>query len=75
MSSQSAGVNLLQSARPKDVGHRDPKCDFVAWQKPIAETCPQCQTPYLLQKTTKKDGTVRYCNEESCDYKAPVEAA
>jgi len=52
-----------------------PKCDFVAWQRPINETCPQCNTPYLLEKTTKKEGTVRYCNEESCDYKEPVEAA
>jgi DNA topoisomerase-1 len=52
-----------------------PKCDFVVWQRPIPESCPQCKAPFVLEKTTKRDGTFRYCNEESCDYKAPVEAA
>ena len=52
-----------------------PDCDFVVWQKPIAEKCPQCKSPYLLEKTTKKEGQIRYCNEESCDYKVTVEAA
>ncbi len=52
-----------------------PKCDFVLWQRPIAESCPKCSSPYVLEKTTKKDGTFRYCNEEACDYKEPIEAA
>jgi DNA topoisomerase-1 len=52
-----------------------PDCDFVVWQKPISEECPSCQAPFILEKTTKKEGTFRYCNEESCDYKEPVEAA
>ena len=52
-----------------------PDCDFVVWQKPILEKCPQCNSPYLLEKSTKKEGQIRYCNEESCDYKVPVEAA
>lgn len=51
-----------------------PKCDFVTWNKPIAEQCPQCGSPYLLEKSTKKEGLVHYCNEETCDYKIPVEA-
>ena len=52
-----------------------PKCDFVLWQRPIAESCPQCNATYLLEKSTKKEGTVHFCNGESCDYKRPVEAA
>jgi DNA topoisomerase-1 len=52
-----------------------PDCDFVVWQKPIPEECPRCKAPYVLEKTTKREGTVRYCNEDSCDYKEPVEAA
>ncbi len=52
-----------------------PDCDFVVWQRPIAESCPKCKAPYVLEKSTKKEGTIRYCNEESCDYKEPVEAA
>ena len=49
-----------------------PKCDEVYWDKPIKETCPQCSSPILLEKTTKKDGTVRYCKNEDCDYKMAV---
>jgi DNA topoisomerase-1 len=50
-----------------------PECDFVVWNKPVAEPCPQCGAPFLLEKSTKREGLVRYCNEESCDYKVPVE--
>jgi DNA topoisomerase-1 len=50
-----------------------PKCDFVLWNKPIAEQCPDCGAPFLLEKTTKREGTIRYCNEESCNYKVQVE--
>jgi len=50
-----------------------PDCDFVVWNKPVPEQCPECHAPYLLEKSTKKEGLVRYCNEESCSYKVPVE--
>jgi DNA topoisomerase-1 len=50
-----------------------PDCDFVVWNKPVPEPCPQCGAPFLLEKTTKREGLVRYCNEEACDYKVPVE--
>lgn len=49
-----------------------PKCDEVYWDKPIAESCPKCSAPYLFEKTTKKDGTVKYCNNVSCDYKEQI---
>lgn len=49
-----------------------PKCDEVYWDKPVAEPCPKCAAPYLLEKTTKKDGTFRYCKNEACDYKMTV---
>jgi len=50
-----------------------PACDFVLWNKPVPEQCPQCGAPFLLEKSTKREGLVRYCNEDSCDYKVPVE--
>lgn len=57
-----------------------PKCDAVFWDKPVAESCPQCSAPFLLEKTTKKEGTIRYCQNEDCDYKiagleAPINEA
>jgi DNA topoisomerase-1 len=51
-----------------------PDCDFVLWNKPVPEPCPQCGAPFLLEKSTKREGLVRYCNEEACDYKIPIEA-
>ena len=48
-----------------------PKCDAVFWDKPVAIPCPQCKTPFLLDKT-RKDGTTRYCQNEGCDYKIAV---
>jgi DNA topoisomerase-1 len=51
-----------------------PACDFVVWNKPVSEQCPQCGAPYLLEKTTKREGLVRYCNDEACKYKTTVEA-
>ncbi|HEX4998846.1 MAG TPA: type I DNA topoisomerase [Terriglobia bacterium] len=51
-----------------------PTCDFVVWNKPVSEQCPQCGAPYLLEKSTKREGLVRYCNDESCKYKTVVEA-
>jgi DNA topoisomerase-1 len=50
-----------------------PKCDVVFWDKPVKETCPKCSMPFLLEKTTKKDGTIRYCQNEDCDYKMAVD--
>jgi DNA topoisomerase-1 len=47
-----------------------PKCDVVFWDKPIAEPCPNCKAPFLLEKYTKKDGTFRYCAQEGCGYRA-----
>ncbi|MBX7172321.1 MAG: type I DNA topoisomerase [Pyrinomonadaceae bacterium] len=49
-----------------------PKCDEVYWDKPVDEACPKCNAPYLFEKTTKKDGTVKYCNNASCDYKVQI---
>jgi DNA topoisomerase I len=51
-----------------------PKCDVVFWDKPIAEPCPKCNAPFTLEKTTKKDGTFRYCATEGCDYRAEQDA-
>ncbi len=52
-----------------------PKCDVVFWDKPVAESCPKCGAAFLLEKTTKKEGTVHYCTREGCGYRAPVAAS
>jgi DNA topoisomerase-1 len=50
-----------------------PKCEFTTWNKPISKPCPQCGSGYLLEKVTKKQGTIQYCNVETCDYKETIE--
>ncbi len=45
-----------------------PDCDRVYWDKPVLETCPNCNAPFLLEKTTKKQGTFRHCANEECGY-------
>jgi DNA topoisomerase-1 len=52
-----------------------PKCDVVFWDKPVAEICPKCGAAFLLEKTTKREGTVHYCTREGCGYRAPVTAS
>jgi DNA topoisomerase-1 len=53
-----------------------PNCNVVYWDKPVLETCPQCNAPFLLEKTTKKQGTFRYCADESCGYRSdPIRSA
>ncbi|MDQ3041464.1 MAG: type I DNA topoisomerase [Acidobacteriota bacterium] len=49
-----------------------PKCDAVYWDKPIVEPCPKCHAPFIFEKTTKKDGTFRYCQTDGCDYRITV---
>lgn len=52
-----------------------PKCDVVFWDKPVITPCTQCNAPFLLEKTTKKDGTVHYCANEACGYRAEATPA
>jgi DNA topoisomerase I len=37
-----------------------PKCEFTSAFKPVAEECPSCKSPYLLEKQLK-DGTFLVC--------------
>ena len=37
-----------------------PKCKFTSANKPVVETCPECGSPYLLEKTLKS-GTFLVC--------------
>ena len=46
-----------------------PKCDFVAWGKPVGRSCPKCQS--ALVENTFRGGRVAgiKCNGSTCDYK------
>ena len=51
-----------------------PDCDRVYWDKPVVETCPECNSPFMLEKTTKKDGTIRYCPNPECPSRVEAES-
>ena len=45
-----------------------PDCDFTLWNRPIAEKCPDCGAPFLVEKVTKRHGRQLICNNEDCSY-------
>ena len=50
-----------------------PDCDFVLWNKPLDDPCPLCGAPFTLTKTTKRTGTIRFCNSEGCAFKESLD--
>jgi DNA topoisomerase I len=48
---------------------RYPDCDFTTPHEPIAEPCPKCGAPFIVEKRTKQ-GTFRACIRENCDWEA-----
>jgi DNA topoisomerase-1 len=46
---------------------RYPDCDFTTPFMPIAEPCPKCGAPFIVEKRTKI-GTVHSCLKEGCDW-------
>jgi DNA topoisomerase-1 len=48
---------------------RFPECDYALWDKPVPHPCPQCGAAFLVEKTTKKEGTFLKCINKECNYK------
>ena len=46
---------------------------FAAWDRPLPESCPSCQKPYLVQKFSKREGPYIACPSKECDYRRAVE--
>jgi DNA topoisomerase-1 len=49
--------------------NRFPECTFATWDKPLSRECPVCGANYLVEKTTKKQGTFVTCQTEDCGFK------
>ncbi|MDY6825273.1 MAG: type I DNA topoisomerase [Thermodesulfobacteriota bacterium] len=45
-----------------------PECKFATWDKPVDMPCPQCNAPFVVEKTTKKSGTFLKCIAPDCDF-------
>jgi DNA topoisomerase-1 len=50
---------------------RYPDCDFTSPHMPIAEPCPKCGAPFIVEKRIKI-GTVHSCLKEGCDWEKLV---
>ena len=55
--------------------NRFPACKFATWERPVPEPCPACNAPFVVEKTTKRYGTVRRCLSEGCKYQETVAEA
>ncbi len=51
-----------------------PKCNFTSAAKPIAEKCPKCGNPYLVEKNLKSGPEVQ-CPNKECEYVRSLVAA
>jgi len=49
-----------------------PDCDFVVWQRPVAEPCPKCGAPFLTERIARGQRTQR-CVREGCDFTREAE--
>ena len=49
-------------------------CDFVSWDRPIAQPCPQCGATFLVKKETRKLTRIR-CISDGCGYVLEPEGA
>ena len=52
---------------------RYPECKFASWDKPIAVACPDCGSPILVEKVTKRAGRTQRCYKKECGYSVKVE--
>jgi DNA topoisomerase-1 len=52
---------------------RYPKCKFASWDRPLPHQCPECGSPYLVEKITKREGTRWLCPNKECGYKTDAQ--
>jgi DNA topoisomerase-1 len=51
-------------------------CDFVSWDRPVPQKCPQCDAPFLVKRENRRGGGRVRCIAEGCGYaEAPAAGA
>ncbi|MCP4689164.1 MAG: DNA topoisomerase I, partial [Desulfobacterales bacterium] len=46
-----------------------PDCTYALWDKPVEKECPDCDSKFLVEKSTKKQGDFYACPTKGCRYK------
>ncbi len=49
-----------------------PDCKFATWDKPMPTPCPDCDSPILVEKVTKRAGRTHRCYKKECGYSIQV---
>jgi DNA topoisomerase-1 len=49
-----------------------PECKFASWDKPMPTPCPDCESPILVEKVTKRNGRTHRCYKKECGYSIKV---
>jgi DNA topoisomerase-1 len=49
-----------------------PECKFATWDKPLPTPCPDCESPILVEKVTKRAGRTHRCYKKECSYSIQV---
>jgi DNA topoisomerase-1 len=49
-----------------------PECKFASWDKPMPTPCPDCESPILVEKVTKRNGRTHRCYKKECGYSIQV---
>ncbi len=49
-----------------------PECKFASWDKPMPTPCPECDSPILVEKVTKRNGRSHRCYKTECGYSIQV---
>ncbi len=63
------GARLMEKTSKKNRKffgcERYPECDFVSWEKPVTNKCPQC-AGYMVEKHGRKGELWHLCANETC---------
>ncbi len=51
---------------------RFPECTYAIWDKPVARKCEVCNAPFMVEKSTKRDGRFYACIAEGCGNREPI---
>jgi DNA topoisomerase-1 len=51
-----------------------PTCRFVVWQRPVAQPCPKCGAPFVIQRGARGKQWLA-CWREGCNYRRETESA
>ena len=51
---------------------RFPDCNYASWDKPLPTPCPICRSPFMVEKSTKRDGLFMACPDKACGHREAI---